>query len=85
MKKLFRFRGLFLLFGGLVALFLFTGCMTTTGQYLYDNRVAVYKVVKNGAVTFMTKEQIKSKNLDKLADTIEYAHSINKNTGKIVE
>lgn len=71
--------------GAAVALFLFTGCMTTTGQYLYDNRVAVYKVVKNGAVTFMTKEQIESKNLDKLADTIEYAHSINKNTGKIVQ
>lgn len=74
-----------ILIGCIFALFLFTGCMTTTGQYLYDNRVAVYKVVKNGVVTFMTKEQIESKNLDKLADTIEYAHSINKNTGKIVE
>lgn len=74
-----------ILIGCIFALVAFTGCMTTTGQYLYDNRVAVYKVVKNGAVTFMTKEQIESKNLDKLADTIEYAHSINKNTGKIVK
>lgn len=71
--------------GGIVALFLFTGCVTTTGQFLYDNKVAVYKVVKNGAVTFMTKEQIQEKKLDKIADTIEYIYSVEKNTGKIVE
>lgn len=80
MKKLFG-----VICVAVFALFLFSGCATSTGQYLYDNRVAVYKVVKNGVATFMTKEQIESKNLDKLADTIEYAHSINKNTGKLVK
>jgi len=69
----------------ILGLSFFTGCVTTTGQYLYDNKVAVYKVVTHGVVTLMTKEQIQEKKLDKIADTIEYIYSVEKNTGKIVE
>ncbi len=77
---------------GVLAVFaclVFSGCYTTTGQYLYDkiedNKVAVYKVAKQGVVTFMTQEQIQEYHLDKAADTIEYLYTVDKESGKIVE
>lgn len=70
-----------------VACLCFTGCMTATGQYVYDkiedNRVAIYKVVKKGVVMLMTKEQIQENHLDKAADAIEYLYSVDKESGEV--
>lgn len=82
MKKLIGF-----MLAALVAGLFFSGCYTTTGQYLYDkiedNKVALYKVVKKGVVMIMTKEEIQEKHLDKVADAIEYLYSVDKESGEI--
>ena len=55
----------------LVAIFAFTimfsGCtgIITGHEYKKEDLVIVYKVVKNGVVTFMTPEEIKEAELDK--------------------
>lgn len=74
-----------ILCSALFALFVFSGCVTSTGQYIWDNRVAVYKVVVKGVTTFATKEQIEDNQLDKVADVIEYVYSVDTSTGKLVE
>lgn len=63
----------------------FSGCITSTGQAIWDSRVSVYKVVKKGVTTFMTEEEIKALQLDKASTVIEYAYSIDKETGKKIE
>ena len=56
----------------LVAIFTFTtmfsGCtgIITGHEYKKEDLVIVYKVVKNGVVTFMTPEEIKEAELDKV-------------------
>jgi hypothetical protein len=68
---------------------LFSGCYTSTGQAVYNfvdnNKVVIYKVLEKGVVTFMTKQQIEELKLDKAGAVIEYAYSVNKITGKVVE
>ncbi|MDC7249273.1 MAG: hypothetical protein PQJ49_05070 [Sphaerochaetaceae bacterium] len=71
-------------FAMFTATLMFTGCATSTGQFLWDNKVAVYKVVTKGVTTFMTKKQIEEKQLDKAADLIEYVYSIDTSTGKVI-
>ena len=47
--------------------FLLSGCtgIITGHEYKKEDLVIVYKVVKNGVVTFMTSEEIKEAELDK--------------------
>ena len=50
-----------------MASFLLSGCtgIITGHEYKKEDLVIVYKVVKNGVVTFMTPEEIKEAELDK--------------------
>ena len=50
-----------------MAAFLLSGCtgIITGHEYKKEDLVIVYKVVKNGVVTFMTSEEIKEAELDK--------------------
>ena len=50
-----------------MASFLLSGCtgIITGHEYKKEDLVIVYKVVKNGVVTFMTSEEIKEAELDK--------------------
>ena len=50
-----------------MAVFLLSGCtgIITGHEYKKEDLVIVYKVVKNGVVTFMTSEEIKEAELDK--------------------
>ena len=50
-----------------MAAFLLSGCtgIITGHEYKKEDLVIVYKVVKNGVVTFMTSEEIKEAGLDK--------------------
>ena len=50
-----------------MAAFLLSGCtgIITGHEYKKEDLVIVYKVVKNGVVTFMTPEEIKEAELDK--------------------
>ena len=50
-----------------MATFLLSGCtgIITGHEYKKEDLVIVYKVVKNGVVTFMTSEEIKEAELDK--------------------
>lgn len=80
----------------IVSIFLFTGCVVTnennevigykgliTGAtYKTGSLVRVYQVISKGVVTFMTEEEIKQANLDKLDTIIKYSHSINE--GKLI-
>ena len=47
---------------------MFSGCtgIITGHEYKKEDLVIVYKVVKNGVVTFMTPEEIKEAELDKV-------------------
>ena len=63
----------------------FSGCLTTTGQFIYDNRVAIYKVTKKGITTFMSEDEIQALQLDKASTVIEYAYTIDKDSGKKIE
>jgi len=76
MKKL-------LLVGALFA-FLLSGCATTVGQKIYDNRVVVYKVVKKGVTIFLTKEEIAELELDNASTFIEYAYTLDKQGKQVV-
>ena len=51
-----------------MAAFLLSGCtgIITGHEYKKEDLVIVYKVVKNGVVTFMTSEEIKEAELDKV-------------------
>ena len=51
----------------IMASFLLSGCtgIITGHEYKKEDLVIVYKVVKNGVVTFMTSEEIKEAELDK--------------------
>ena len=51
----------------IIAAFLLSGCtgIITGHEYKKEDLVIVYKVVKNGVVTFMTSEEIKEAELDK--------------------
>ena len=51
----------------IMAAFLLSGCtgIITGHEYKKEDLVIVYKVVKNGVVTFMTSEEIKEAELDK--------------------
>ena len=51
----------------IMAAFLLSGCtgIITGHEYKKEDLVIVYKVVKNGVVTFMTPEEIKEAELDK--------------------
>ena len=51
-----------------MAAFLLSGCtgIITGHEYKKEDLVIVYKVVKNGVVTFMTPEEIKEAELDKV-------------------
>ena len=51
----------------IMAVFLLSGCtgIITGHEYKKEDLVIVYKVVKNGVVTFMTPEEIKEAELDK--------------------
>ena len=51
-----------------MASFLLSGCtgIITGHEYKKEDLVIVYKVVKNGVVTFMTPEEIKEAELDKV-------------------
>ena len=51
-----------------MAAFLLSGCtgIITGHEYEKEDLVIVYKVVKNGVVTFMTSEEIKEAELDKV-------------------
>ena len=50
-----------------MAAFLLSGCtgIITGHEYKKEDLIIVYKVVKNGVVTFMTSEEIKEAELDK--------------------
>ena len=52
----------------IIAAFLLSGCtgIITGHEYKKEDLVIVYKVVKNGVVTFMTPEEIKEAELDKV-------------------
>ena len=52
----------------IIAAFLLSGCtgIITGHEYKKEDLVIVYKVVKNGVVTFMTSEEIKEAELDKV-------------------
>ena len=52
----------------IMAAFLLSGCtgIITGHEYKKEDLVIVYKVVKNGVVTFMTPEEIKEAELDKV-------------------
>ena len=52
----------------IIASFLLSGCtgIITGHEYKKEDLVIVYKVVKNGVVTFMTPEEIKEAELDKV-------------------
>ena len=52
----------------IMASFLLSGCtgIITGHEYKKENLVIVYKVVKNGVTTFMTPEEIKEAELDKV-------------------
>ena len=52
----------------IMAAFLLSGCtgIITGHEYKKEDLVIVYKVVKNGVVTFMTSEEIKEAELDKV-------------------
>ena len=51
-----------------MAAFLLSGCtgIITGHEYKKEDLVIVYKVVKNGVTTFMTPEEIKEAELDKV-------------------
>lgn len=80
----------------IVSAIIFTGCAVTnennevigykgfiTGTtYKTGSLVRVYQVISKGVVTFMTEEEIKQANLDKLDTVIKYSHSINE--GKLI-
>ena len=55
-----------------MAAFLLSGCtgIITGHEYKKEDLVIVYKVVKNGVVTFMTSEEIKEAGLDKADLTV---------------
>ena len=52
----------------IMAAFLLSGCtgIITGHEYKKEDLVIVYKVVKNGVTTFMTPEEIKEAELDKV-------------------
>ena len=52
----------------IIASFLLSGCtgIITGHEYKKEDLVIVYKVVKNGVTTFMTPEEIKEAELDKV-------------------
>ena len=55
-----------------MAAFLLSGCtgIITGHEYKKEDLVIVYKVVKNGVVTFMTPEEIEEAGLDKVDLTV---------------
>lgn len=66
----------------------FIGCAGPVTGIEYNPKdvvVVMYKVVKKGVTTFMTKDQIESKKLDKVADSVEYAYSILKDGTRVKE
>lgn len=71
----------------LVAAIIFSGCAGPVTGIEYNPKdvvAVVYKVAKNGVVTFMTKEEIEAAKLDKVANTVEYAYSV-LNDGTMVD
>ncbi|WP_320034797.1 hypothetical protein [Halarcobacter sp.] len=73
-----------MLIAGFISVLIFTGCATSAGQFLWDNRVPVYKVVVKGVDSYYTKKEIEEKRLDKIAELIEYAYSVEQSTGKVI-
>jgi len=69
---------------GAMIVAMLSGCATTLGQKIYDNRVVVYKVVKKGVTIFLTKEEIAELELDEASTLIEYAYTLDKQGKRVV-
>lgn len=82
-----------------ISLFLFTGCVVTNennevvgykgiisgATYKTESLERIYKVVSKGVVTFMTEQEIKDANLDKVDSMIKYSHSVTEEGKSIIE